>query len=210
MNNEALATSRRWLVRFHRQVLLVILLIGLIYSLAIHGIRLMDDLMTEAPELATEATLPSKKQLTTADFSLLFGQADDTKKNRNSDIPATNLNLTLRGALAGADPSSAIIQGNDGQDRMYQVGDTIAGGAVLESVFPQHVVINHNGRQQKLLFPQLRSDTGIKAHEAGQPASAAAPLPPGPLSKSDQTRSLDDQMEKIRRRVDGTENGQGN
>ncbi|WP_281647535.1 type II secretion system protein N [Parendozoicomonas sp. Alg238-R29] len=205
MNNDPLIIGRQWLVNYHRQLLLSILCTGLLVSLAFHGLRLFDEFTTIPPERKTSDTSEHKQTLATSDFQLLFGKADDKPKAlKAADIPATTLNLTLRGALAGVGdvPSSAIIQGNNGQDHLYRPGDTISGGATLESIHARYVVINYNGRLQKLLFPEA-TNQGAKPYTP-QPASASTNnrLPPGPLHNANQVKDLEQKMEGLRRRID--------
>ena len=205
MNNDILASGRQWLVNYHRHLLLAALCTGLLISLTFHSMRLIDEITAEPPERASHDPREKKQALAANDYQLLFGKADDKPKElKASDIPATTLNLTLRGALAGVGnvPSSAIIQGNDGQDRLYRLGDTIAGGATLESIHARYVVINYNGRLQKLLFPDV-SNQGAKPYTPPPSSANAQPrLPPGPLNTADRVQELEQKIDNLRRRVD--------
>ena len=215
MNNETLIRSRQWLLNYHRQLLLALICAGLIYSLAEHSYRLMDDLMSEAPERVSQSSENQAKALATTDFELLFGRAEDKpRQSRSADIPATNLNLTLRGALAGSDEtgSSAIIQGSDGQDHLYRVGESIPGGATLDSVHPRHVVINYNGRLQKLLFPEAEKNDKTVQGYAVPTSDRPQNLPPGPLHSSAEDQAgeipetepgVREQMEQLRQQLEG-------
>ncbi len=209
MNKETLAIGRQWLIKHHRQVIFLLLCAGLLISLSVHLFRIIGDLMTEPPELVTESPAPEKKMLLVKDFRLLFGEAQDKPRlAKNADIPKTNLNLTLRGALAGSEGvvSSAIIQGSDGQDQLYRVGDFIPGGAQLNSVHPRHVVISYNGKLQKLLFPEIKADNqGVQPYTPPPPSAVdKASLPPGPVSEASQnaTSEMDQKLESLRQRVE--------
>ncbi|CAM3634371.1 type II secretion system protein N [Parendozoicomonas haliclonae] len=208
MNTDSMVRAQQWLMKYHRQLLLILICIGLIYSVGVHVQRFYLDFTTPAPEKIQQTQAPRQKALAINEFKLLFGQAEDKPRNlRSAEIPATTLSLILRGALAGGEPASAIIQGNDGQDRLYLVGETIAGGAVLESVHTQHVVINHNGRLQKLLFPEARSQQ-VESYTPPPPSSARSDrLPDGPVAEA---RELEERMERLRQRVNNDAGGQGN
>ena len=121
------------------------------------------------------------------------------------------MNLVLRGALAGdgGSTSSAIIQGSDGQDRFYQVGDVIPGGAILQSVHSTYVVINQGGRPQKLLFVASSPSPkpgGLQPYASTPaPAVGGASLPRGPVS---QTSDLVEQaMEQLSQSFGGNNTG---
>ncbi|MCL6271140.1 hypothetical protein M3P05_14535 [Sansalvadorimonas sp. 2012CJ34-2] len=208
MNNETLVTGKQWLVKHHRQVIFILLCLGLLVSLAMHLVRIIDDLMTEPPEHVTQSSEPPKKMIALRDYKFLFGEADDKPTlNRTANIPKSNLNLTLRGALAGDGevPSSAIIQGGDGQDHLYLVGDYIPGGAQLDSVHPHHVVISYNGKLQKLVFPEVSSNQGVELYSPPPPSAASTTkLPPGPVNEASQNAAsqLDWRMDDLRQRLD--------
>ncbi|MTI14327.1 type II secretion system protein N [Sansalvadorimonas verongulae] len=208
MNNDILAIGRQWLVKNHRHVLLVGLCTGLISSLTLHSVRLAEEIKAEPPERSSYDPGQKRQTLAANDFQLLFGQANEKPKAQSAlEIPATNLNLTLRGALAGIGdvPSSAIIQGNDGQDRLYHPGDTIVRGVTLESIHSRHVVISYNGRLQKLLFPEV-SNQGAKPYTPSPPsANTQTKLPPGPLNNVDQVQDLEKKMDSLRRRFENSD-----
>lgn len=89
----------------------------------------------------------------------LFGIANS---NAGANAPETTLNLTLRG-LAAATPdfkrSLAIISSN-GVGQMYAVGAQLPGGAVLQSIYPDHVLLSLNGHLQSLSLPKSSASTG--------------------------------------------------
>lgn len=71
------------------------------------------------------------------------------------DAPDTQLNLTLKGALASDDKvhARAIIADQRGQDEHYAIGDTLPGNAELSAIHPDRVILQRNGRYETLRLP---------------------------------------------------------
>ena len=90
------------------------------------------------------------------------------------DAPETTLSLTLKGILAiEADgKGSVIISSNRGEDKTYQVGQSIEGadGATLHSVYADRVLLDRNGRLETLRLPK-------ELPASGSPTAMASPLP---------------------------------
>lgn len=93
----------------------------------------------------------------------------------------TRLNLVLRGSIAGISPadSSAIIAAGD-QQRVYGVGDELqftTPGVTLDSVHPQYVVLNNNGRLESLWMyePQPAISAPVARVEVA-PGAASSPM----------------------------------
>ena len=92
----------------------------------------------------------------------------------------TRLNLVLRGSIAGisAADSSAIIAAGD-QQRVYGVGDELqftTPGVILDSVHPQYVVLNNNGRLESLWMyePQPAISAPVARVRGAQEAASPA------------------------------------
>jgi general secretion pathway protein C len=90
------------------------------------------------------------------------------------DAPETTLSLTLKGILAKAEDTNggAIISSNRGEDKAYQVGQSIEGadGATLHSVYADRVLLNRSGRLETLRLPK---ELATSAPPMGMPS----PLP---------------------------------
>ena len=83
----------------------------------------------------------------------LFGAATN---NTDVNAPETTLNLTLRGIVAAApdtQKSLAIITSN-GNGQMYMVGAQLPGGAEIQSIYPDRVLLSLDGRMQTLRLPK--------------------------------------------------------
>ena len=96
----------------------------------------------------------------------LFGRsASDPSQLRDSNLPTTDLAVTLRGVFTSSNPrnASAIIERPDGQTRSYQVNSLVFGQTSLHAVFNDRIVLSTNGRLETLRFPeptQEQSGTG--------------------------------------------------
>lgn len=101
----------------------------------------------------------------------LFGDANAAKpvvvEKEPEKLPETRLNLTLRGVSASSrSPSrnddynhdyvdSALIEDARRDTKLYRVGDSITGGAMISAIYPDRVVISRNGRKENLYFPKV-------------------------------------------------------
>jgi general secretion pathway protein C len=84
----------------------------------------------------------------------LFGAAPAPKVDA-ANAPATSMPLVLTGIIAGNDPQNglAIIGPTPQAAKVYAVGDTIAGGPKLHSVYTDRVVIDRDGQLESLALP---------------------------------------------------------
>jgi general secretion pathway protein C len=88
------------------------------------------------------------------------------------------LGLQLRGIMLARpqSASSALIAAANGPAKAYVVGETLPGGAILDAVEFDLVVLRVNGQLQTLAFPAKPGAPGV----AAQPAQVAAPIGPQP------------------------------
>src|ERR1700722_10251962 len=84
----------------------------------------------------------------------LFGAAPAPKVDA-ANAPATSMPLVLTGIITGNDPQNglAIIGPTPQAAKVYAVGDTIAGGPKLHSVYTDRVVIDRDGQLESLALP---------------------------------------------------------
>lgn len=68
------------------------------------------------------------------------------------DLPETNLQLSLQGILTMTDPSrsTAIIAQPGKSGEVYQPGDLLPGGAILDKVMTDRVIIRNRGKLESL------------------------------------------------------------
>ncbi len=74
---------------------------------------------------------------------------------RALNAPRSALKLTLRGTLALPDAKDgiAIIADEQNIEHRFNVGDTVSGNAKLSEVYPDHVVLSHDGVDESLAMP---------------------------------------------------------
>jgi general secretion pathway protein C len=113
--------------------------------------------------------------------SHLFGQAAEQATTAPEpaliDAPETTLSLTLKGILAKEEDTNggAIISGSRGDDKAYDVGDSIenADGATLHSVYADRVLLNRSGRLETLRLPKELAASGSMGMVSPLPQAAA-------------------------------------
>lgn len=102
----------------------------------------------------------------------LFGEppADDDRKRSpetETDAPETQLNLSLMGVYApGETGGLAIIATGGGPEKVYAVGDTIAGSARITGIFADRVVLRRDGRAETLRMQLAKAPSGQANREA--------------------------------------------
>jgi general secretion pathway protein C len=88
----------------------------------------------------------------------LFGNSP-VRPGSGPGAPATTLSLILRGTLAENDPKAGIAMLADPQngERALRVGEEVAPGARLSAVYPDHIVLMHEGVEEILKLPRDRN-----------------------------------------------------
>ena len=113
----------------------------------------------------------------------LFGRAglSPVRTSEPEALAETESALELRGLAAGEGGGGlAVIAGPDGQ-RVYRVGDSLPGGGRLAAVSAQYVVIERDGRREKLSLPRSRlaGSPGVSATARKRPVSTESRRLPG-------------------------------
>jgi general secretion pathway protein C len=91
-------------------------------------------------------------------------------QSQAQDAPDTSLNLTLTGVIALGDGEGfAIISDQAKKNKYYQIDDEVVSGVTLTAVFPEYVLLNRSGRDEKLRLP--RSDTADFTSVDARPTS---------------------------------------
>jgi general secretion pathway protein C len=85
----------------------------------------------------------------------LFGDFAAGESNGHRNAPQSALNLQIRGLLASTDPDEgfAIISDSSGSEGVYRVGAALPGGAVVEEIYNDRVVIARDGSFETLRLP---------------------------------------------------------
>lgn len=83
----------------------------------------------------------------------LFGQVSQELAGQRLDrLPISSLNLVLTGVIASGAGGYALISANGQPQEPFAIGQTITGGAVLQAVYSDRVVIGRNGALESLLL----------------------------------------------------------
>lgn len=88
-------------------------------------------------------------------------------------LQATSSNLVLRGVILArpASKSTALVADAGGPAIPVSIGEALPGGAILDSVGNDHVVLLLAGRKEILSFPVSQSSAGVAAIRAGIPSA---------------------------------------
>jgi type II secretion system protein C len=118
----------------------------------------------------------------------LFGVFDDRGAQKRGLGPAP-ANLRLAGTIATENPNhgAALISGDDVPSRVYWAGQDV-GGALLRSVYLDHVLLDRNGSLEILRLPKPVDRAGQQAtalsaslQSAQEIPSDEPPAPQGPV-----------------------------
>ena len=154
--------------------------------------------MTPRPDLpSAPATLSSATQdsgtaaeaVTTSSWDIakwhLFGQAPAAGVIAAPvpvALPETRLNLVLRGLVAADTPTTggAIISADNRTENYYVAGTALPGGAILESIHKDHVVIRRGQMLELLRLPQDQLNGNTRTNTASRsrhlPTGAGVPM----------------------------------
>lgn len=110
----------------------------------------------------------------------LFGEVDAEAPVvlvEQEDAPDTQLSLELRGTVASPDErrALAIIAERGGAERVYFIGDAVPGGATLNTVHMDRVLLRRAGRLEALRLPRSEDSPGPR--QAAPARAAARPSP---------------------------------
>jgi general secretion pathway protein C len=123
---------------------------------------------------------PETDYLAVANAHIFGVPGEEPVFEQTTDAPDTSLNLKLRGAIAADDPAyaHAIIADGKGNDNVYFINDKLPGGAVLQEIQVDRVILNRAGRLEALRLPKLSEALGKP-----RPASSARNLTRKPPSR---------------------------
>lgn len=110
-------------------------------------------------------------ELATVVNAHLFGVAGAQSAG---NAPQTTMPLVLAGVIANRDPSKgqAIIGDSAASAKLLAVGAMIPGGARLNAVYDDRVIIDRNGRLETLMLPRNPMKGGFQRMPAAAPAAA--------------------------------------
>ncbi|MGD8593350.1 MAG: type II secretion system protein GspC [Gammaproteobacteria bacterium] len=100
--------------------------------------------------------------------------------------PETRLNLKLRGVFSSNDKelARAIIADAKGDDESYAIGDEVPGGATLNDIFEDRVILERNGQLEVLKLPveSLPGETTEVVNRGIPPRGGAVSAPSQPIN----------------------------
>jgi len=112
------------------------------------------------------------RQLTAAN---IFGVSDSAITQKQSDVPETRLNLTLKGVLAATPmkmASAIIAQGKNGKEEIYGIGDKMPGGVIIKEIYPEHVVLERGGRLETLKLQKISGVGNLRSSNRSYSSSS--------------------------------------
>src|SRR5262245_18844535 len=158
----------------------------LVLAIGIQAALIVRDLLPQStPEASaagsSAASMPPARAAQSVDAQSIidahvFGRAEpDTQQQDPSDAPETRMSLVLAGTLASSDPKGGlgIIGESAATAKVYKVGDSIVGGARLNAVYDDRVILERGGQLEALLLPrEYRGGMGMTAPALARPVAA--------------------------------------
>ncbi len=97
------------------------------------------------------------------------GNANALRRDIMEAGQATQLKLTLHGTVSAGQGEGgyALIADANGTEHSYRVGDRIQQGVSLKAVRADHVVLEHNGRNERLDLPRESLDSASSVQPLG-------------------------------------------
>lgn len=123
-----------------------------------------------------------------------------------ASAPETRLNLKLRGVFSSQDKTiaRAIISDPKGDDDSYAIGDEVPGGAILNDILEDRVILERNGQLEVLKLPvesipgeSTVTTAGSRMNSGGRtqyPGAASAPIDTATANTSEILRHYRDAL----------------
>jgi len=144
---------------------------------------------TGKPVINNATQSSSFNNLTTSN---IFGVSEKQAAPVQTEVPETRLNLTLKGLLSAMpmELASAIIaKGKNGKEEIFSVGDKMPGGILIKEINVDHVVIERNGKLEKLMLQKESGDVSLIS-TSGSSRSQSLPETPATALKKIRTDIL--------------------
>jgi len=158
--------------------------------------------IASAPAISAQpsALVPASPEASIAKWHL-FGNPEAGMAKAAGAPTNHPLNLYLRGTLALENPrmGMAVIADEQGE-HAYHVGEMVADGARLDSVYTDHVVVVHEGMVKTLTLPKLEESptttppSAVSTQRANDRIAASSTKNMASSSKSTPTKSADQNL----------------
>jgi general secretion pathway protein C len=172
------------------QILTFVLALALAAQLAFIVVAMTGRSRQAAPPAV--AALPPPQQLDIGGLvnAHLFGNAAVQASGDGLNAPPSSMPLVLAGVLATEDPKEgmAIIGESAQAAKVVAVGQQVAGGAQLDSVYHDRAIINRGGALEAVFLPR-QSGGGMVANAPPPPPMASA-APQGNEAMVERMRKL--------------------
>ena len=164
--------SKQRLISIAYQLIMLVVIVWLAWGGASLTWLLVDDAKADSMSQAITQqqvtnTTPIKHDIKSIQGLNLFGKSEQathgSKQSKLAGVkaPETKLNLKLMGLRKGSGSirSSSIVEGPDKKQNIYYIGDKLpSGGAIVEEIFIQHMIISRQGKYETLtLFTILNA-----------------------------------------------------
>lgn len=142
-----------WLLLVFASLLLLYTLIAMVYTW--HADLLLARMPTTATAQVFDSTHTETALMEALPTQHLFGLAADEDTDF---LPITSLQLHLTGVVKNSDDktSKAIISEAGQPGKLYTVGDELTAGIRIYSITDDGIVLEHNGRLEKLPLARPR------------------------------------------------------
>lgn len=193
--------------------LLTSLALGLIFAigLAWQGMDLRDAMQVNTRDAQQQArkqqaeTSPAQS-VDLAELTFFGEPGDDAvpQVTETEDLPETNLQLVLRGVMAGDTErrDSALVEGPDGETEVYRVSESLPGNAVLRKVHQKRIVIERGGALETLSFPEDEpGDSMTVASTNSSPSQSRPETEPEASGNTSRNTRLKGREEDVRERL---------
>lgn len=148
-----------------------------------------------------DAALPQLEELA---FFGTAGEQTSQSVERAETLPETNLQLVLRGVMAGDtdDSDSALVEGPDGETKVYRIGDALPGNASLREVRQRRVVIERAGALETLTFPENEgSRLALGSNQRSPSNDSDSKATEGAVTPADRSSDVRNRLNKLRERL---------
>lgn len=118
-----------------------------------------------------------------------------------ANIPITQLNLVLSGVLnnSAKDKASALVAEKGKPAQRVYIGDSLPGGAELYSVAVDHIVLQRNGKMEKLTYPDEDGRPTVPMRQiANYARQAVRASGDSAASRSEKQQSIRERLEELR------------